>query len=627
MWPFVSYPECLPELLDGKTYDYIVVGGGTAGCVLASRLSENPSVSVLLLERGHVKNNLVSRMPLLSQNLFWTDALQVQNTIWSEPINGAHGRSNRLWAVNGIGGASRLNAMLWTRGSPGNYTAWGNLGLQNWAWEKVEPYFRRLENVSGPVEKSQSNVRGRGGPIDLRKPLYPFKWLKYLEKAAIKIGLPIVDDWNDPSAPPYGYCSLETAIDKNGERVSALTAYLSKSVARERIKRLSVCTGAVASRLQIAGDEEIGHTVTGVYFRSSTGPEGGKDYLVKARREVVLACGAMTTPQLLLLSGIGPRGENPTESNLGIPLVKELPVVGADFSDHYSIPIMLELPKKETLHFLETAIWGLWYIITWIFTGKGWMSFSSAPTAIFLHTDSIDEATMQVMTSHTRDPSVTQKVPNIEIMMIPLNSLERAVPGRSLFSIYPTILQPQAKGRVEITSRDPLVNPKITHPMFGNKDDLKTARLAVRLSMRLAAEFQVLYPFSAPFAFAPGNELQTLSEWEKLSEVEPSLIAKTAIKSTRPNKTWRDVTDDEIDDYMRRVGHTALHFSSTCPMGTSEGNGVVDQRLLVFGFKNLRIADASVLPKITCAHLMAPVLMVAERCADFIKGTWDGSGI
>lgn len=125
-----------------------------------------------------MKNNLVSRMPLLSQNMFWTDTLQVQSTIWSEPIHGAYGRSNRLWAVNGIGGASRLNAMLWTRGSPGNYTTWSNMGLKDWAWDKVEPYFRGLENVTGTLDKSQSDVRGRGGPIELRKPPYPFKWLK-----------------------------------------------------------------------------------------------------------------------------------------------------------------------------------------------------------------------------------------------------------------------------------------------------------------------------------------------------------------------------------------------------------------------------------------------------------------
>jgi choline dehydrogenase-like flavoprotein len=259
----------------------------------------------------------------------------------------------------------------------------------------------------------------------------------------------VLDDCNDPGAPSCGYFPLETAIDKNGERVSALTAYLSKAVVRERVKHLSVCTGAVASRLEIIGDEQMGRAVTGVYIRSSTGPRSDKDYLVKARREVILTCGAMTSPQLLLLSGIGPSGENSTESSLGIPLIKELPAVGADFSDHYAVPIMLELPTKETLHFLESAMWGIWYILLWIFTGKGLMSFSSAPTAIFLHIDSIDEVTMQVTTPHIQDSSNKYQVPNIEIMIIPLNSLERAVPGRSLFSIYPTILQPRAMGKLQ----------------------------------------------------------------------------------------------------------------------------------------------------------------------------------
>ncbi|KAH7113766.1 hypothetical protein B0J11DRAFT_445885 [Dendryphion nanum] len=625
MWPFKAYPERSAEDVDGKTYDYIIVGGGTAGCVLASRLSEDPNVSVLLIERGHVKNNLISRMPLLSQNYLWTDTLQVQDKIWSEPISGANGRKNQLWAVNGIGGGSRLNAMLWTRGSPGDYKTWSDMGLDDWAWDKVEPYFKRLEDVTWPLDKSQSGVRGCGGPIELSKPVYPFKWLKYLEKAARNIGLPTLDDCNDPGSPSCGYFPLETAIDKHGERVSALAAYLSKNVAQERVKHLTVCSGTISTRLDIAGNEQAGHVITGVHIRSSTGPKTGKEYFVKARREVILTCGAMTTPQLLLLSGIGPGGGSSVESTLGIPLVKELPAVGANFSDHYSIPVMLELPKGETLHYLESVIWGLWYILLWIFTGKGLVGSTSATSAIFLHTDSIDEATMHVTVAQT-NPSKDPEVPNIEIMIIPLNSLERPVPGRSLFSIYPTVLQPRAKGRLKITSVDPLVNPRITYSMFGHEEDIKVARLAVRLSMRLAAELQALYPFSAPFAFAPGNESQVLSEWENLGEVKPSSVQNMDPELPLANKTWRDVTDDQIDDYMRRVGHTALHFSSTCRMGTDESNGVVDQRLMVFGFKNLRIADASVFPKITSAHTMAPVLMVAERCADFIKSTWDGSG-
>lgn len=255
----------------------------------------------------------------------------------------------------------------------------------------------------------------------------------------------MLGDCNDPAAPSCGYYPLETAIDDSGERVSALTAYLSKTVAQQRIKHLSVCTGTVASRLEIGDGEQANRFVTGVHIRPSTGPHSGKDYLAKAKREVILCCGAMNTPQLLLLSGIGPRDQK-SEVSLNIPLVKELPAVGAAFSDHYAIPVMLELPKGETLHILETAIWGLRSILLWICTGTGLMSLSSAPTAIFLRTDSIDEATMQVATSNIRDPSHNYGVPDVKIMMIPLNSLERHVPGRSLFPFFPTILQSRAKG-------------------------------------------------------------------------------------------------------------------------------------------------------------------------------------
>jgi choline dehydrogenase-like flavoprotein len=135
-------------------------------------------VSVLLIERGHVKDNIISRMPLLSQNMFWTKTLQVQDTLSSEPIHGAYGRTNQLWAVNGVGGGTRLNAMLWTRGSRSNYDGWGDMGLKDWAWDKVEPYFKRLENLTGPLDLSQSEARGRGGPMELCKPAYQFKWLQ-----------------------------------------------------------------------------------------------------------------------------------------------------------------------------------------------------------------------------------------------------------------------------------------------------------------------------------------------------------------------------------------------------------------------------------------------------------------
>ncbi|KAI1144953.1 putative GMC oxidoreductase [Nemania diffusa] len=643
MWPFTSFPERSPSEVDGKTYDYIIVGGGTAGCVVASRLSEDQDVSVLVIEKGHVKDNLVSRMPLLSQNMFFGDALQVQSDRWSEPIPGANGRRNRLWAVEGLGGATRMNGMLWTRGFPGDYAAWSEMGLEDWSYQKLEPYFRRIENA---IAHPKSKFRGHEGPIEMRQFPFPFVWTTYFEKAIREMGLRIETDLNDPTAPAMGSFNLDTAIDKHGSRISAITAYLSKKVAWERRDRLTICTGAVASRLECKAQTGL---VTGVSIQSLKSP--AKHFFVKARREVIICSGAACTPQLLLLSGIGPK-KSAIEFN--IPLVKELPAVGATLSDHYSIPIMLEVPPKETFHLLQ-SIWGLWHILLWLFFGKGLIALTSMSTTIYVRTDAIDRDTMEVKNYDSEegrdnlDSSMSRNVPDVELMIMPNSSVERVVEGHTLISLYPTLVQPHGSGRVELASANPFAQPRITYPMFTNEHDVESARLAVRFAMRLADKFQHSdYPYPAKLVFAPGQDPTILEEWEKAAPIEylprqnstvSSVSGAPKSRSTlqpgsqggaaaetrsHENKTWKSVTDEEIDDYLRRVSHTSLHFSGTCPMSNKEKSGVVDQSLRVHGFSNLRIADTSVFPKIPCCHTMAPVMVVAERCADMVKATWEG---
>ncbi|KAI2617082.1 hypothetical protein GGR54DRAFT_210961 [Hypoxylon sp. NC1633] len=638
MWPFPRYPECSPRDIDRKTYDYIIIGGGTAGCVVASRLSEDPDVAVLVLEKGGVKDNLVSRSPLLSQNFFMGAPLQVSGTRWTEPMAAANGRKNQLWTVEGIGGNSRINAMLWTRGVPGDYNAWAEMGLRDWDWENVQPYFRKMENATS---HKGSPYRGHSGPIELRQDTYPFRWTPYIERAAQNMGLSVQKDCNEPDIPPNGFFPLDAAINQRGDRVSAFNAYLGKELALQRRKRLTICTGALVSSLDLDGPQGI---VKGVHVRRSQNNPGDSsgNYFVAARREVIICSGAISTPQILGLSGIGPKT---LSQGLGIPIVKELPAVGSKLADHWAIPLMLEVPKTETIRLLE-SIWGLWHFLLWLVVGKGLMSTTSVLSAIFLQTESIDEKTMQIKAGGA-EPGVKgapkrKGIPDVEVMIIPLNSLERDVPNRSLFSLYPTLVQPHSFGRVEIVDKDPSSNPRITHPMFLDERDMQVARRAVRFTMRLAEEFQNSgYPFPAPFAFAPGNRPDLLSEWEssdpnKSSDMaQQATVASDSVATSAKNsnkvgaetppadgKTWRTVTDDEIDDYMKRVAHTAFHFSCTCPMSDSEETGVVDDRLRVFGFRNLRIADASVFPVIPSGHTMAPVMMVAERCADFVKGTW-----
>ncbi|KAH9993900.1 putative GMC oxidoreductase [Xylariaceae sp. FL0662B] len=461
--------------------------------------------------------------------------------------------------IEGIGGSTRMNAMLWTRGFPGDYAAWSEMGLGDWSYQKVEPYFRKIENA---IAHPNSMLRGHDAdspystqlcPIELRQFPFPFVWTTYIEQAVQKLGLRLVRDINEPIAPAMGYFNLDAAIDKCGNRISALAAYPSKTVTSRRGGRLTVCTGAVASRLE--ADAQTG-LITGVHIRCSKGSP--REFSVKARREVIVCAGVVCTPQLLLLSGI-----RPTDSAemLGIPLVKKLPAVGT--------------------------------------------------TTVYVRTDAIDKNTMQVKSHDKRrdnlNASLSRNVPNIEIMFMPNSAVERTVEGRTLISLYPTLVQPRGTGRIELAG----------------------------------------YPYPAKLAFAPGQDPTMLEEWEKTAPIDylpvPASVASPISDKRKPhvvpepeqgaavglrlpeNKTWRNVTDDEIDEYMRRVSHTSLHFSSTCPMSNDEKSGVVDQKLRVHGFSNLRIADASVFPKIPSCHTMAPVMMVAERCADLVKAAWKES--
>lgn len=268
-----------------------------------------------------------------------------------------------------------------------------------------------------------------------------------------------------------GLFQLKAAIDKRGNRCTAFQSYLSKSIAQERSSRLSVCewnteiqifsigtdcknigTGVVVSRLDVDGQAGL---VKGVHIQPSQGHPNDKNFFVKAKREVIICSGAICTPQILLLSGIGPKPKEP-EDNLGIPLVKELPAVGTMFSDHYSFSIMLELPKKETFHILE-SIWVLWHFLLWAFIGKGLFAQTATTSAAYIRTAALDTKTMSIKTrdadgNDNLDASKPANRPDVELMIMPINGLERAVSGHSLFNFYPTLIQPHGTGSITLVS-------------------------------------------------------------------------------------------------------------------------------------------------------------------------------
>ncbi|KAG6354630.1 hypothetical protein INS49_004648 [Diaporthe citri] len=487
-WPFSSsYPEVSPSVVDGKTYDYIIVG---------------------VLEKAAVKDSLLSRSPLLSQNFHFGDKLQVVSDRFPEPSPEANGDKFQLWTAEGLGGASRINGMVMTRGPPADYNSWAqDMSLDDWAWERVEPFFRKSENNIG---RPDSQARGHDGPIKIRQFKTTFAWGPYIEKAAQAVGLPIVDDVNDPAAPAMGFYRLDQAVDERAERNTSYQAFLNESIARKRRSHLTVCTGASALRLKM---DEDGGSVRGVFVRPTGIGKSTSDVYVEAWREVIVCCGALKTAQLLMLSGIGPRDQ--LDAN-GIHVLKDLPV-GRFLSGHFAFPIALELPRRETMHMFETAIYGLWHILL---------------------CGAIDDKTMAIQeqdpesdgNSHSgsnMDISQPRNIPDIEVMM---------------FAV-------------------------ITHPLLRSQQDWPVARKAIRFSMRLAQEFQRSgYPHPALTASAPGNELDKLAEWEATAEVERSAAAapgkasreSAASASSTPAKTWDTVTDDEIDRYIRSVAGVSL---------------------------------------------------------------------
>lgn len=588
MWPFAApYPASLVSDIAGRDYDYIVVGGGTAGCAVASRLSEEGDASVLLLERGRVADHWLSRIPLVSGGL--ARLFQVVKRV-SEPIEGLGGRRTDIYAGEALGGSSRVNQMLWTRGVPAVYNEWAAMGNPDWSWDTVEPFFKRIENATG---RPAARHLGHEGPVQLTKNEAQFALYSSMEASAAALGLPVEHDANDPRGPASGYFRLDSTIDRNGARHSAYDAYLPQGLARERRSHLTVCTGAVASRLQL---DSASQTATGVHVKRA----GSKaaPVFVGARREVVVCGGAIGSPQLLMLSGVGPEGHLQAR---GIAVQRHLPGVGQSLSDHHGIPVMMKVPWSETFHRLQQNIFhAIWQLLLFAWNKTGLLKSGTTAATIYVNTSHLDPDTSTLKPSPsdgTLDSTRPENAPDVEIMVIPASTLLDRFPGVPLCTLYTCLVQPETTGDIQLVSTDPEAHPRINYRALASQRDYAVARKALRFTLHLADHFVKSSGFGQPaeLFYAPNAET---------------------------GRDWKDLTDDELDEFSRQSVQSALHLGCTCRMGDQEAGGVVNGRLQVHGFTNLRVADASIFPKIPAAHTMAPTYMVAERCAQFIKDTW-----
>jgi 4-pyridoxate dehydrogenase len=524
-----------------ESYDYILVGAGSAGCVLANRLSEDHQASVLVLEAGGYDRNPLVHIPIGLGKLH-----QCRIYDWgltAEPDPALHGRSIPALRGKVLGGSHSINVMAHTRGDRTDYDRWSREGAMGWSYAEVLPYFKRSETW----EKGEDLWRGGSGPVHvefarMRDPLFA-AWLE----AARDAGLPLTADFNGETYAGFGV--IQSTIRK-GRRHSAAAAYLRPVLKR---RNLRVVTRAHVTQVVMEGTRAAGVK----YVRD------GQCHSVTAAREIILCAGSYLTPQLLMLSGIGPADQL---AALGIKTLLDLPV-GQNLQDHLAAWFNWSRPKPGFFHgMMRLDRIAMAMAMAYLFgTGPG----TALPNYMFafLRTDPAFES------------------PDIEFMFravgdkphIWLPPFQR--PFADGFAIRPTLLHPKSRGEVVLKSADPFDKPKIFNRFLQHPDDLATLMRGTRIALDLAAR--------APLAKFRGK-----------------LAGPASVDS-----------DDEVEQWFRKTAITANHPCGTCGIGS-----VVDSQLRVLGAERLRIADASVMPTIVSGHINASVLMIAERAADLIRG-------
>ncbi|KAF5367812.1 hypothetical protein D9757_010326 [Collybiopsis confluens] len=543
-----------------KSYTYIIVGGGTAGCVLASRLSEDPKFSVLLIERGPVVSSWTAHVPLLSSNFNGQKAPVYK---WqSAPLTAVGGKTLTMVTGKALGGSSKINGLLYTRSVPGEYNAWERAGRKGWGWSHVEPFFNKSEtSLSSP----KANYRGKAGPWKTQSvDNIRFKAVSRNVEIAPSFGIPHILEANDPASPVVSCTLLDATIDQSGHREATSDAFLPKHI--QGRKNLSILTGTLVTAVDIQG-----HKAVGVYLElDKDSASSSRRVHVSAEREIILCAGAIATPQILLLSGVGPV-DHLKQHN--IPVMKDLPGVGAHLQDHISVPLIYQVPVTDSIAILMA-------------------NPLSAVANMVLRSSLLDSNSRIVIAEREQDldgysPS---NIPDIEVMLIPVNPTDRSFDGLSknsgTFSYLCTVLRPESTGSVRLSSQNARDQPLCDLGILSNPSDRIPLRKVLRLALALGRSMR-----------DGGYPLE-------------DLLVPTS------------ESDDDLDTFADENLTTTYHYSSSCRMAPEADLGVVDDELRVHGIAGLRIADASIFPHVPACHLQAPVVMVAERCAEFLtRGT------
>ncbi|EPQ54341.1 alcohol oxidase [Gloeophyllum trabeum ATCC 11539] len=484
-------------------------------------------------------------------------------------------RSVALIRGDGLGGTSRVNTLLYTRGAPLEYNHWKNMGHSAWGYDELKPYFVRSEKS---LSHSKSDFHGGDGPWENQTfPDLQFEVLKHVRPAAAALGIPEIPDINAPDAPPVGCAMLDVSIDASMRRASTYSAFLPADVAFPRKERLKICTRSIVTGIEVA-TESSGLRAKGIYFERLD--PSSKTFYARAKREVVLCCGALGSPQLLMLSGIGPKEHL---QDHGISVVRDMPGVGSHLQDHIDIPVTFETPIEDSLHVLLVQPWrAVSQLAKYFISSKGLFAMPVTQMAVFVKSSLLDDNSE----IRTRVPEDEDNVADIEIKAIPVNGSHIQYPKLGVFSLLPGLVRPKSTGRVMLASTNPRDHPAVDLGFLSTAEDYAVLRKGVKLALRLGEQIRL-----------QGYPLKNLQALEGQS-------------------------DEGLDSFIRAHARSGFHYSCTCRMAPETDPvhpGVVDDELRVYGIHGLRVCDTSIFPEILSAHTMAPAVVVAEKCADMMK--------
>lgn len=523
-------------------YDYIILGAGSAGCVLANRLSESGEFSVLIVEAGPMDDKMMIQIPAGVHSVYKDPSINWNYETEAEP--GLEQRRIELPRGKVLGGSSSINAMVYMRGHPMDYDRWSDeLGLKGWSYADCLPYFRAGETS----ERGADEWRGDSGPLGvarakLKNPLFDAFLL-----AGESSGQGKSEDLN--GYRPEGVARLDSTI-RDGRRCSAAVAHLKPALARPN---LSLVTHALVEQI-LLNDRRA----TGVRFQHR-----GKSRIVRAAREVILSCGAIKSPQILMLSGIGPADELERHA---IPVRHELPAVGKNLQDHLKIHCTWRCTQRITYQHANRPLGKLGIGMRWL-----------------MHHDGLGASNIWEAGGLVRG---NERVgyPNLQYHFAPISARYQ---GRKIvlsqgFTLQVDQLRPASRGRVALNSADPADSPAVRFNYLDEERDLR----------------------------------ELVEGFRKIQEIvmQPAFIA---FRGERTDPDPGIKSDSEIEDWIRTTASTDYHPSCTCPMGKGEA-AVVDARMRVHGIEGLRVVDASVMPDIVSGNLNAPTQMIAARAADFI---------